>query len=49
MLIEGRRPVLEALRAGRPVDRIVLASGVGRAAVAKIARCAHGSSSVSSP
>jgi 23S rRNA (guanosine2251-2'-O)-methyltransferase len=36
MLIEGRRPVLEALRAGRPVDRIVLASGVGRAAVADL-------------
>jgi 23S rRNA (guanosine2251-2'-O)-methyltransferase len=33
MLIEGRRPVLEALRAARPVDRILLASGVGRTAV----------------
>jgi 23S rRNA (guanosine2251-2'-O)-methyltransferase len=33
MLIEGRRPVLEALRAGRPVDKILLASGVGRAAL----------------
>jgi 23S rRNA (guanosine2251-2'-O)-methyltransferase len=32
-LIEGRRPVLEALRAGRPVDRVLLASGVGRAAL----------------
>jgi 23S rRNA (guanosine2251-2'-O)-methyltransferase len=30
VLIEGRRPVLEALRAGRPVDRILLASGAGR-------------------
>jgi 23S rRNA (guanosine2251-2'-O)-methyltransferase len=36
ILIEGRRPVLEALRAGRPVDRILLASGVGRAAVADL-------------
>jgi 23S rRNA (guanosine2251-2'-O)-methyltransferase len=26
-LIEGRRPVLEALRAGRPVERVVLAAG----------------------
>ena len=33
MLIEGRRPVVEALRAGRPVDRILLASGVGLAAL----------------
>jgi 23S rRNA (guanosine2251-2'-O)-methyltransferase len=33
MLIEGRRPVTEALRAGRPMDRILLASGVGRAAL----------------
>jgi 23S rRNA (guanosine2251-2'-O)-methyltransferase len=33
MLIEGRRPVVEALRAGRPVDRVLLASGVGRAAL----------------
>jgi 23S rRNA (guanosine2251-2'-O)-methyltransferase len=32
-LIEGRRPVLEALRAGRPMDRILLASGAGRAAL----------------
>jgi 23S rRNA (guanosine2251-2'-O)-methyltransferase len=32
-LIEGRRPVVEALRAGRPVDRILLASGAGRAAL----------------
>jgi 23S rRNA (guanosine2251-2'-O)-methyltransferase len=36
VLIEGRRPVLEALRAGRAVDRILLASGVGRAAVADL-------------
>jgi 23S rRNA (guanosine2251-2'-O)-methyltransferase len=36
VLIEGRRPVLEALRAGRPVDRILLASGVGRATVAEL-------------
>jgi 23S rRNA (guanosine2251-2'-O)-methyltransferase len=33
MLIEGRRPVVEALRAGRPVDRILLAAGVGRPAL----------------
>jgi 23S rRNA (guanosine2251-2'-O)-methyltransferase len=33
MLIEGRRPVLEALRAGRPVDKVMLASGAGRAAL----------------
>jgi 23S rRNA (guanosine2251-2'-O)-methyltransferase len=32
-LIEGRRPVLEALRAGRPMDRILLASGAGRSAL----------------
>lgn len=32
-LIEGRRPIVEALRAGRPMDRILLASGVGRAAL----------------
>jgi 23S rRNA (guanosine2251-2'-O)-methyltransferase len=36
MLIEGRRPVVEALRSGRPVDRILLASGVGRAALADL-------------
>jgi 23S rRNA (guanosine2251-2'-O)-methyltransferase len=33
VLIEGRRPVTEALRAGRPMDRILLASGVGRPAL----------------
>jgi 23S rRNA (guanosine2251-2'-O)-methyltransferase len=32
-LIEGRRPVLEALRAGRPMDRILLAAGAGRTAL----------------
>jgi 23S rRNA (guanosine2251-2'-O)-methyltransferase len=32
-LIEGRRPVVEALRAGRPMDRILLASGAGRSAL----------------
>ena len=32
-LIEGRRPVVEALRAGRPMDRILLASGASRAAL----------------
>jgi 23S rRNA (guanosine2251-2'-O)-methyltransferase len=33
VLIEGRRPVVEALRAGRPVDRILVASGAGRGAL----------------
>jgi 23S rRNA (guanosine2251-2'-O)-methyltransferase len=33
VLIEGRRPVVEALRAGRPMDRILVASGAGRAAL----------------
>jgi 23S rRNA (guanosine2251-2'-O)-methyltransferase len=28
-LIEGRRPVLEALRSGRPVDRVLVAAGAG--------------------
>jgi 23S rRNA (guanosine2251-2'-O)-methyltransferase len=32
-LIEGRRPVVEALRAGRPMDRILLASGANRSAL----------------
>jgi 23S rRNA (guanosine2251-2'-O)-methyltransferase len=32
-LIEGRRPVVEALRAGRPMDRILLAGGANRAAL----------------
>jgi len=32
-LIEGRRPIVEALRAGRPMDRILLASGANRAAL----------------
>jgi 23S rRNA (guanosine2251-2'-O)-methyltransferase len=32
-LIEGRRPVVEALRAGRPMDRILLASGTGGSAL----------------
>jgi 23S rRNA (guanosine2251-2'-O)-methyltransferase len=27
MLVEGRRPVLEALRSGRPVERVVVAAG----------------------
>ena len=35
-LIEGRRPVVEALRAGRPMDRILLASGAGRAALGEL-------------
>jgi 23S rRNA (guanosine2251-2'-O)-methyltransferase len=33
VLIEGRRPIVEALRAGRPIDRILLASGAGRGAL----------------
>jgi 23S rRNA (guanosine2251-2'-O)-methyltransferase len=36
VLIEGRRPILEALRAGRPVDRILLAAGVGRGGLADL-------------
>ncbi|HZC98940.1 MAG TPA: 23S rRNA (guanosine(2251)-2'-O)-methyltransferase RlmB [Actinomycetes bacterium] len=28
-LIEGRRPVLEALRAGRPVERVIVVAGAG--------------------
>jgi 23S rRNA (guanosine2251-2'-O)-methyltransferase len=36
VLIQGRRPVLEALRAGRPVDRILLASGAGRGSLADL-------------
>jgi 23S rRNA (guanosine2251-2'-O)-methyltransferase len=35
-LIEGRRPIVEALRAGRPMDRILLASGAGRAALGEL-------------
>ncbi len=31
--IEGRNPVLEALRAGRPINKILLAQGVGRPGV----------------
>lgn len=31
--IEGRRPVLEALKAGRPVQEILIASGAGRAGI----------------
>jgi 23S rRNA (guanosine2251-2'-O)-methyltransferase len=35
-LIEGRRPVIEALRARRPVARILLAGGVGRGTVTEL-------------
>jgi 23S rRNA (guanosine2251-2'-O)-methyltransferase len=42
MLIEGRRPVVEALRAGRPIDRILLASGVGRSALGDLLDLAKG-------
>jgi 23S rRNA (guanosine2251-2'-O)-methyltransferase len=41
-LIEGRRPVVEALRAGRPMDRILLASGANRAALAELLDLARG-------
>jgi 23S rRNA (guanosine2251-2'-O)-methyltransferase len=40
-LIEGRRPVVEALRAGRPMDRILLASGAGRAALGDLLELAR--------
>jgi 23S rRNA (guanosine2251-2'-O)-methyltransferase len=36
VLIEGRRPVVEALRAGRPVDRILIAAGAGRGGLADL-------------
>jgi 23S rRNA (guanosine2251-2'-O)-methyltransferase len=42
VLIEGRRPVVEALRAGRPIDRILLASGVGRSALGDLLDLAKG-------
>ena len=32
VVVEGRNPVIEALRAGRPIKRIMLASGVGKSA-----------------
>jgi 23S rRNA (guanosine2251-2'-O)-methyltransferase len=36
-LIHGRRPVVEALRAGRPIDRIFVAAGAGeRGALAEV-------------
>jgi 23S rRNA (guanosine2251-2'-O)-methyltransferase len=41
VLIEGRRPVVEALRAGRPMDRILLASGAGRAALGDLLELAR--------
>jgi 23S rRNA (guanosine2251-2'-O)-methyltransferase len=41
-LIEGRRTVVEALRAGRPMDRILLASGANRAALAELLDLARG-------
>ena len=40
-LIEGRRPVVEALRAGRPMDRILLAAGAGRAALGDLLELAQ--------
>jgi 23S rRNA (guanosine2251-2'-O)-methyltransferase len=36
VLIEGRRPVVEALRAGRAVDRILIAAGAGRGGLADL-------------
>ena len=41
-LIEGRRPVVEALRAGRPMDRILLAPGANRAALGELLDLARG-------
>jgi 23S rRNA (guanosine2251-2'-O)-methyltransferase len=41
VLIEGRRPVVEALRAGRPMDRILLAAGAGRAALGELLELAR--------
>jgi 23S rRNA (guanosine2251-2'-O)-methyltransferase len=41
-IVEGRNPVIEALRAGRTIKRILLANGVGQsAAVEKIFRLAR--------
>ena len=40
-LIDGRCPVVEALRAGRPMDRILLASGAGRAALGDLLELAR--------
>lgn len=40
--IEGRQPVLEALRAGRPINRVLLAKDVGRhSVIAEILNLAH--------
>ncbi len=40
-IIEGRNPVLEALKSGRPINKVLIAEGVGRAAViAEITRLA---------
>ncbi len=42
IIVEGRNPVIEALRAGRPIKRIMLASGVGKsAAIEKIFQLAR--------
>jgi 23S rRNA (guanosine2251-2'-O)-methyltransferase len=41
VLIEGRRPVVEALRAGRPMDRILLAAGAGRSALGELLELAR--------
>ena len=42
VIVEGRNPVIEALRAGRTIKRIMLASGVGKsAAIEKIFQLAR--------
>jgi 23S rRNA (guanosine2251-2'-O)-methyltransferase len=40
-LIEGRRPVIEALRAGRRVARVLLAGGAGRGTVGELVALAE--------
>ena len=40
--IEGRNPVIEALKSGRPINKILLASNIGRhTAVAQILHLAR--------
>ncbi len=41
-IIAGRRPIIEALKSGRPINRILLAQNIGRhSAVAEILRMSH--------
>jgi 23S rRNA (guanosine2251-2'-O)-methyltransferase len=40
-LIEGRRPVIEALRSGRPVDRVLVATGSTGGTVAELSALAR--------